>query len=259
LDIEYYYKEKIMGWFGKIAFGSMGMLFGGPLGAIAGAALGHHLVDKRDNLSEQRTTFGQTEQAQAAYFVSIFSILGKLAKADGRISRGEIAVVDEFISHMNMPEHEKLFARKVFNEAKSSPYSIDDFAIQLYQINRHQPTVLFSFMDVLFKLAAADGQFHPAEESALNRIKDIFQINEQQFNTIKTVYFKDVDRYYKTLNCGPESTNEEIKTNYKKLVKDFHPDTIISKGLPEEFLQFATNRFQEIQEAYEKIRKERKF
>jgi len=248
-----------MGWFGKLALGSMGMLFGGPLGAIAGAALGHHLIDKRKNLAGQRVAFKQTEQAQAAYFVSIFSILGKLAKADGRVTRDEIAVVDEFIFHLNMPEQEKQFAKKVFNEAKVSPYSIDDFAMQLYQINRHQPTVLFSFMDVLFKLAAADGQFHPAEESALNRIKDIFQISEQQFNTIKAVYFKDVDRYYKTLTCGPESTNNEIKANYKKLVKDFHPDTIISKGLPEEFMQFATERFQEIQEAYEKIRKERNF
>jgi DnaJ like chaperone protein len=61
------------------------------------------------------------------------------------------------------------------------------------------------------------------------------------------------------LNSSPESSNEEIRANYKKLVKDFHPDTIISKGLPEEFVQFATKRFQEIQEAYEKIRQERTF
>jgi DnaJ like chaperone protein len=68
-----------------------------------------------------------------------------------------------------------------------------------------------------------------------------------------------VDKYYKILNCTPESSNEEIKAKYKKLVKDFHPDMIISKGLPEEFVEFAESRFREIQKSYEKIRKERNF
>jgi DnaJ like chaperone protein len=61
------------------------------------------------------------------------------------------------------------------------------------------------------------------------------------------------------LNCTPACSNEEIKSNYKKLVKDFHPDKIIAKGLPEEFVDFAAGRFREIQESYEKIRKERDF
>ncbi len=248
-----------MGWFGKLTFGTLGMLFAGPLGAIAGAALGHHLIDKKNNLLNRSVQFGQAEQGQAAYFISMFSILGKLAKADGVVSRDEIGVVENFLSGINMPEQQKQFARQVFNEAKTSPYSIDDFATQLYQINRQQPTILLSFMDLLFKLAAADGRLDPAEETALNRIKEIFRISDRQYNDLKGVYFKDVDRFYKTLNCTAESSNEEIRSNYKKLVKEFHPDTIISKGLPEEFIQFATTRFQEIQEAYEKIRQERNF
>jgi DnaJ like chaperone protein len=145
----------------------------------------------------------------------------------------------------------------VFNEAKDSQYSIDDFAIQFYQISGGQQSVLVSFLDVLFRIAAADNKLHPAEESALNKIKEIFRISNQQFNSIKAAYFKDVNGYYKVLNCTPESTDEEIKTNYKKLVKDFHPDTIVSKGLPEEFTEFATKKFQEIQEAYETIRQQR--
>ncbi|MFC1532085.1 TerB family tellurite resistance protein [Thermodesulfobacteriota bacterium] len=249
-----------MGWFGKLTFGTMGMLFGGPLGAIAGAALGHHLVDKREeDLGGRQQSFQYVERSQAAYFVSIFSIMGKLAKVDGVVTRDEIGVMEKFLSTLSIPEQEKQFARQVFNQAKDSAYSIDDFAMQLYQINQQQPTLLLSFMDLLFKLAAADGKLHFAEEAALNKIKDIFRISDQQFNNIKAVYFKDVDRYYKTLNSTPDSSNQEIKANYKKLVKDFHPDKIISKGLPEEFIQFATKRFQEIQESYEKIRQERNF
>ena len=154
-----------MSWFGKLTFGSLGMILGGPLGAIAGAALGHHLVDKQNdyaNHSYQKNEglpLGQREQAQAAYFVSMFSIMGKLAKVDGIVTEEEIAVVDNFINSLPISEREKLFARQVFNEAKDSKFSIEDFASQLYQILKGQPSVLHSFFDILFQVAAADGTF----------------------------------------------------------------------------------------------------
>ena len=254
-----------MGWYGKLPFGSLGLFLGGPLGAIAGAALGHHLVDKKGDFTNRaihtiQAPFPEhTEQTQATHFISLFSILGKLAKIDGVVSRSEIVVVEDFINNLHIAEGEKQFARQVFNEAKISRYSIEDFAIQLYQTAKQQPTVLLSFFYLLFQIVAADGTFHPAEEVALKRIKAIFKISDQQFENIKAVYFNEIDKYYKTLDCTPESSIQEIKSNYKKLVKDFHPDTIVSKGLPEEFTDFATKRFREIQEAYEKIKQERNF
>jgi len=254
-----------MGWFGKFTFGSLGLFLGGPLGAIAGAALGHHLVDKKEmnihraTYTRQGLTPGHAEQAQAAYFVSIFSILGKLAKIDGVVTRDEIAVVEHFIKNLPVTDREKRFAKQVFIEAKTSAYSIEDFAVQFYQSTKEQPAVRLSFFDILFQIVAADGKFHPSEEAAMKRIQGIFQIDDQQFNNMAAVYFKDLDMHYKRLNCTPESTNQEIKSNHKKLVKDFHPDTIVSKGLPQEFMHFATKRFREIQESYEKIRQERNF
>jgi DnaJ like chaperone protein len=124
---------------------------------------------------------------------------------------------------------------------------------------KNQPTLLVSYFDLLFRIVAADGTFHPAEQAALNRVKEIFHISDNQFEDIKAAYFDDIAKHYKMLNCTPESTNEEIKSSYKELVKDFHPDVIISKGLPEEFIEFASDRFREIQNSYEKIRKERNF
>jgi DnaJ like chaperone protein len=254
-----------MGWFGKFTFGTVGLFIGGPLGAIAGAALGHILVDKGIDAAGQRIGYTggprleQAEQTQATYFISLFSILGKLSKIDGVVTREEIAVVDNFINNLPIPDSEKQFARQVFNEAKNSRYAIEDFAIQLYQAAGAQPALLLSFLDLLCQIATADGQFHPAEEAALKKIKDIFNVNDRQFEDIKAVYLKDFDKYYKMLNCTPESSNAEIKSNYIKLVKDFHPDKIISKGLPEEFVDFAATRFREIQESYEKIRQERNF
>jgi DnaJ like chaperone protein len=252
-----------MGWFGKLTFGTLGLFFGGPLGAIAGAALGHHLIDKKENFladSDPRPSRPDyAETAQAAYFVSLFSILGKLSKIDGVVSNHEIAVTEKFINRLPIADNEKQFAKQVFREARNSRYTIEDFAIQLYQTTKHQAAVLLSFFDLLLQIAAADGKLHPAEETALKKIKRIFQISDHQFDNMKAVYFKELDRYYKTLNCTPQSSNAEIKSNYKKLVKDFHPDRIVSKGLPEEFTDFATKRFREIQKAYDEIKKERKF
>ncbi len=254
-----------MGWFGKLTFGSLGMLLGGPLGAIAGAALGHTLIDKKADSARQATriipqpAFGYAEKTQAAFFISLFSILGKLSKIDGLVTKDEIAVVQDFINGLPIDETERQFARQVFNEAKNSPYLIDDFAFQLVQAVKNQPAVLLSYYDLLFRIVAADGTLHFAEEAALKRVKEIFNISDDQYEDIKAVYFNDLDKHYKILNCTPESTKEEIKSNYKRLVKDFHPDVIISKGLPDEFIEFASNRFREIQESYEKIRKERNF
>jgi DnaJ like chaperone protein len=250
--------RELMGWFGKIMFGSMGLMVGGPLGAIAGAAIGHHLFDKGEEAAGPRRV-AYTEQNQAAYFVTMFAILGKLAKIDGVVTREEIAVADHFIDSLGVSDRERHFAKQIFNQAKDSNYSIDDFALQFQQISVGQPSVLISFLDVLLRIAAADGNLHPAEESALKRIQEIFQINDDQFSSMKGIHFDDVDGYYRVLNCTKQSSDEEIKLNYKKLVKDFHPDKIMSKGLPEEFTEFATKRFREIQEAYEKVREARKF
>jgi len=251
-----------MSWFGKLTFGAVGLLLGGPLGAIAGAALGHLLIDKQNRMldrfkSTEQPQFVRAERAQASYFISLFSILGKLSKIDGVVSRDEITVVQNFINSLPMAETEKEFARRVFREAKDSPYTIEDFATELYRAVGRQPAVLVSFFNLLFQIAAADGTLHPAEEAALKSIKNIFRIGDSQYENIKAVYFKDVDKYYKILNCTPACSNEEIKANYKKLVKEFHPDKIIAKGLPEEFVDFASDRFREIQESYEKRRKDR--
>ena len=254
-----------MVWFGKLTLGSLGMLIGGPLGAIAGAALGHVLIDKKADFIRQdpraipRSEFEYVEQNQAAFFISLFSILGKLSKIDGVVTRDEIAVVQDFINSLPIDEAEKQFARQVFNEAKDSPYRIEDFASQLYQAVQNQPTLVLTYFELLFRIVAADGTYHPAEEAALKSVKGIFNISDSQYEDIKAVYFNGLDKHYKMLNCTPESTNEEIKSNYKKLVKDFHPDVIISKGLPEEFIEFAENRFREIQASYEKVRQERNF
>ncbi|MFO7914644.1 MAG: TerB family tellurite resistance protein [Candidatus Krumholzibacteriales bacterium] len=247
-----------MSWYGKLTFGSLGLFMGGPLGAIIGAAIGHHVVDRKADMAGGGG-FNQAEKSRAAFFVSIFSILGRIAEADGATTEDEVAVVNNFIAGLNISADERNFARKVFSEARNSHYSIEDFALQFYSINRNNRSVINSFMDVLFQVAAADGRLHPAEERALQSVKAVFNISDSEFESLKARYFDEADKYYRVLGCAPDSSDAEIRKSYRKLVKDFHPDTIVSKGLPEEFTEFASRRFKEIQEAYEQIRKQRGF
>lgn len=247
-----------MSWFGKIMGGTIGLLFGGPLGAVAGATLGHFAFDKTAGPAEYtRRGLNTTEQIQAAYFISLFSMLGKFAKIDGVITRDEIAVIDRFLRQMGITGAERDFAIGIFNDAKNSAYSIQDFAGQFFEVSRHQRALLYSFLDLLFQLAFADGTLHHAEKQAIDDVRRTFGISDTEFAAIQARYIDDAEKYYNVLSCTSACTDEEIKKQYKKLAKEFHPDAIIAKGLPEEFVAFATKRFQEIQEAYEKVKKKR--
>ena len=114
-----------MGWFGKIAGGAVGLLIGGPLGAILGAVLGHAIFDNRQSGLKEYRPFTKQDETQAVYFLSLFSILGKLSKIDGIVTRGEIEVAERFMDQINLSGEERLFAIETFKQAKNSPYSFD--------------------------------------------------------------------------------------------------------------------------------------
>ena len=105
----------------------------------------------------------------------------------------------------------------------------------------------------------ADGKLHPAEEDLLKIAATIFKIYQQEYYQIRAQHVPDTDKYYAILGCTKADTDETIKSKYRKLVTDFHPDKIVSKGLPNEFIDFAKQKFQTIQDAYEKVKEEKGF
>jgi len=248
-----------MGWLGKILGGSLGYLVGGPIGAVAGAALGHGFDAAADL---QRSGTGSAaepltahESQQAAFFVSTFSMLGKLAKADGVVSREEVAAVEAFMrNNLGLPPQARRLAIRIFDEAKSSPVEFEDYARQFYGLFHGRPEMLYSMVELLTTVALADGVFHPEEQRLIAAAAEIFGVEYEQVRRART---DDADRYYAVLGASREDSMTEIKKKYRALAQEYHPDRIISKGLPEEFVKFANQKFQEIQEAYEKIKAER--
>lgn len=246
-----------MGIMGKVIGGTIGLAFGGPLGAVLGAAIGHNLHDKIEgnvNFDGGYQRMAPTERGTVV-FVGIFSLLGKLAKIDGKISEEEVKEVRNFINqNMKLKEQEAEMAMKIFYEAEKSTHSYGEYANQLGQIFQNDRRMLSNIMDVLLKIAAADGILDPNEEKMLLEVASIFRISQSEYERMKTFYIKDTDKYYKILGCTPTDDNDTIKKKYRKMIMEYHPDKIISKDLPKEFVEFANEKFREIQEAYDKIK-----
>ncbi|MGL1894179.1 MAG: co-chaperone DjlA [Spirochaetaceae bacterium] len=239
-----------MSWFGKIAGGTIGFIIGGPLGAAGGAFLGHKLLDNDQNLSKH-------EEIQANYFVALFSMLGKMAKSDGLVTADEVQTVDYIITHnLRLGESQRKFAINVFNESKSSSFTFEDFANNFYRLNSHSPSILFTMLSLLFEVAKADGKLHPNEERLLEKAQKIFNISDSDYHNLKTQHFpaETSDKYYAILNCSEADSDAALKSSYRKLVREFHPDKIANKGMPDEFNTYAKNKFQEIQDAFDYIK-----
>ena len=247
-----------MSWVGKFLGGTIGFALGGPLGAIAGAAFGHLYDQATEEVEDQRRPASEIEGAQMTFFVAVFSMLAKLARADGRISNEEIQTIERFMEEeLRLSEQSRQLAIRIFRAAKDSPDPFHAYAQQFYLHFRYYPQLIEFMMDILFKLAASDGRMSAPEESLLRSAARIFHLSEAAFERFKTRYFGRDLSAYEILGCRPDDPDDEIKSRYRTLVKEYHPDRIAAKGLPDAFTEVAEEKFREIQTAYEAIKKER--
>ena len=239
-----------MSIWGGITGGLLGFVVLGPIGALVGSVIGSNISSKSKR--RRSNNFDQ----QVAFFAALFACLAKIAKADGRVDEAEIKKIEEIISSkLNLKREHRHFAINIFQKAKDDGISFEAYATNLYQILSSSPNSLLVFYEILFELALADGVLHPNEDELLKQIPRIFRFDE---NVYKSLYEKFVDKtkdYFKTLGVNEKATFNEIKKAYLKKRKEFHPDTLIGKGLPEEFIEKAKEKFIEIQEAYEELEK----
>lgn len=252
-----------MGWIGKLIGGTIGLLIGGPLGAIAGAALGHGVDIHRQQSGRSQGLFNGTssyQQAQLTFFVGTFSMLAKIAKADGTVHREELQEVERFISRdLRLDPQSARIAREIFDTALMSEEKFENLAAQFYNQFKDEPQILELLIDVLYRVSAADRKLSIEEERLIKTAAEIFHFSAHHTDTIKKRYSYADETAYAVLGCTSGDTDETIKKTYKRLVFEYHPDRVASQGLPEEFTEYANTKFREIQEAYDKIRKERNF
>jgi DnaJ like chaperone protein len=239
-----------MSIWGGITGGLLGFAVLGPIGALVGSVIGSRISG---NSSRKRLN---NFDRQVAFFAALFACLAKLAKADGRVDESEVQKVEEIISKkLNLSGEHRNFAINIFQKAKDDKSSFEAYASNLYKILSSSPNSLLVFYEILFELALADGILHPKEDELLKKIPFIFKFDKSVYDNFYEKYVSQNKSYYKVLGVEENSSFKSIKKSYLKKRKEFHPDTLIGKGLPEEFIEKAKEKFIEIQEAYEELEK----
>jgi DnaJ like chaperone protein len=243
-----------MSIWGKIGGAAAGFVFGGgPVGAAVGALAGHVLFDR-----DESALRASPEQPGVTFTIAIIALSAKMAKADGVVSDNEIAVFERLFQ---VPERDRAGVRRLFNLARQDTAGYEYYAAQIARLFRGNPAMLEDILDGLFEIAKADAVLHPDEARFLERVADIFGFAPNEFRRIRASHFgTDADDPcdpYAVLGIAYDADAEEIKHTYRRLVRENHPDSLIARGVPEEFVKLANDKLAAINTAYDRIEKER--
>lgn len=261
-----------MSIWGKVIGGMAGFAFGGPLGALMGGIAGHavdRMRDAREAGHEQighgpwgggpETHYGAGPQTandrQVAFTVAIIVLAAKMAKADGHVSREEI---DAFKRMFHIPPEEAKEVGRLFDEARRDAKGFEPYAAQVGQMFARQPAVLEELLGMLFHIAMADGVMHPKEMEFLGKVSAIFGFDPHVFERVRQSHMppEEADPY-EVLGVDRSASDAEIKSAWRKLTRENHPDKLVAEGLPQEFVDQANEKMANINAAYDAISKER--
>ena len=244
-----------MSIWGRLIGGAAGFALGGPIGAILGVMAGGAF----DRRSRSKSSFNfnriNNNQKQQIFTISFIILSAKLAKSDGQVTDDEITAFKE---KFKVPKSELNKVAKIFNEAKKDSYGYKEIANQVGNLFSDNKILLEELLNNLFFIAASDGNISVNEVDLLKSISKSFKFSEKDFQRIfqSNLNNKDSDPY-KVLGVNRSSTDAEIRKKWIKLNKEHHPDNLIAKGMPKEFIKQSNKELAAINIAYDKIKEVR--
>jgi DnaJ like chaperone protein len=270
-----------MNWLGKIFGGAFGFMLGGPLGAILGASIGHQFdvgMEGVDRLDPGYFNRGAQQRIQMAFFTATFSVMGHVAKADGRVSKAEINLAKQVMDKLALSGDMRQMAINLFQQGKRPDFPLDEALLQFRKECRRRTNLLRMFIEIQLQAAYADGSMDTAEERLLLHICAQIGISRFEYQRIKLQFQAQQRFYYRSyqqqrtsrpqqpslsdayalLGVSTSASNQEVTKAYRKLISQHHPDKLVAKGLPEEMMTIAKEKTQKIRKAYEIIRDSRK-
>lgn len=260
-----------MSWWGKVIGGTFGFMLGGPLGAMLGAAWGHSFDERNEGVGRlghgSGGTFEHVESVQSAFFTATFTMMGYLAKADGLVTKEEIAVAESVMQQMRLNPQQRQLAMALFAQGKTDGFPFEQALAQLRSATHRSRHLLQMFLEILTATALSDGNLHAAERRVLEQSAATLGFSEFEFQSIlrrlqasqhmhsgtQSNASKLADAY-RLLGVEKTATDDDIKKAYRRLMSQHHPDKLVAKGLPQEMMDMATKKTAEIKEAYELIR-----
>ncbi|MCR4675742.1 MAG: DnaJ domain-containing protein [Sphaerochaetaceae bacterium] len=216
--------------------------------------------------SSGRRSFGYSPSNEA-FFKGTFSMLAKLASVDGQVSEAARARINQFMVYDLKLDHQSYeYARSVFNSALKSPQTFESYAQEFYSNFSGMPAILFVLVEMLYSVASVDGRISEREQGMIDYAVRLFRIPSDAVENLKRKYgvsssasaAGSSSRAYEILGVAKDASEAEIKKAYRKLILEYHPDRVANKeGAGEEFKAYAAKKFQEVQDAYEQICRER--
>ncbi|MDJ0882010.1 MAG: co-chaperone DjlA [Gammaproteobacteria bacterium] len=264
-----------MAWWGKALGGAFGFMMGGPLGALIGIAFGHNFDRGLGSvMNDAGFEPGQQERVQAAFFTATFSVMGHIAKADGRVSKAEIKMAEAVMTNMGLSADVRESAKKLFNEGKSDDFPLDDVLDQFRKEVHRRSTLIQMFLEIQLQAAYADGKLDDTEEKVLTHICRRLGVPLEQLSRLEEMlkagfgqgsyqppgqprHQTTLEEAYAILGVDQSVSDAELKKAYRRLMSQHHPDKLVAKGLPEEMIKDATEKTQQIKDAYEQIKASR--
>lgn len=252
-------------WWGKLIGGIIGLMRGGITGLVFGVFLGH-MVDRF------LAGLGGASRIRDAFFGAMFSTLGHINKADGRVTQVEIAAAEELMRRLQLSETERQRAIRYFQQGKEADFDLEATlqGFARHSMLRHELRIMF--VELLLEAALADGTISTAEQAILIRSCTVLNIPANVFNAMLRArqggggytynqhqqrvpsQEQSLQQSYAALGIKADASTQEIKRAYRKLVSQYHPDKLVSQGLPEEMMEMSKKRVREINAAYDKIK-----
>ncbi len=196
------------------------------------------------------------ERRAVAFTIAMIALSAKMAKADGVVSRAE---VDAFCRIFTIPPGEEKNVSRVYNLAKRDIAGFEAYASDVKRLLGEEPEVLEAILDGLFEIAKADGTVHEREVAYLERVAELFGVDADTFAHVRArhVVEGDIDPF-QVLDADPNWDFQRLQRQYRRLVTEYHPDRLIARGVPQEFVRIATDRLAAINAAWESVERMRK-
>jgi DnaJ like chaperone protein len=259
-----------MGYWGKIIGGTAGFFVGGPYGAVIGAALGHAAdsgsIDAIRRPFEQGVAYDPARldalpgRRQEVFAVTVTVLAAKLAKVDGPVTRSEI---DAFKRNFRIPPDSARGIGRLFDKARDSNEPYEPYALQLAEAFADNRGMLESVLTSLFSIARADGPVNARETEFLRRVHRRFGLDQAAWVNAggeaprRPMPQVDADDPYRLLGVARGASGQEVRAAWKRLVRENHPDSLASRGVPAEFIARASEKVARINAAWDRIKRER--
>ncbi|WP_339721403.1 co-chaperone DjlA [uncultured Paraglaciecola sp.] len=273
---------------GKILGTIFGFMFGRIPGAVLGFFVGHMFdkgYSKNFNQSGGFNRFFASQddfKSQAVFFHCLFSVMGHVAKADGKVSDIEIRMASALMDQMNLEGDMRKEAQQAFRDGKAADFALKQTVQEFKESCHGRRDILQVYLEILIQAAYVDGKLDKSEQVILETVSQYLGFSQhdllylmsafeaemrfrqgaggkQNANGQKYSSQQSLDDAYKILGVKTSDDDKSIKKAYRKLMSEHHPDKLVSKGLPKQALELAKNKTQDIQSAYELIKEKRGF